>query len=165
MCRGTNSLLLLPAEHVDLEEGSEKKKKFVAKEALHSKWLSKFLWLQPTGKKHELGHLRGSCTVCKEHCSGKSSFASEGGAVIQDANTLCDPEKCIHHIAAVAKASRVSALPLGGGLQGLAKLAHQARDGVIPLLIMAALWLVKEGLAGQKFASLLGLLCTSSIQI
>ena len=157
------------AEHVSLEDREEKKKKYVAKDPRQKSWLETYLWLSLTGKSNEKGHARGLCKLCCEHCPKVSMFAGQGdghGAVIQDANVLRDHEGSAHHTAAVKKATTLSGGvgSISHGMKAISKHVNVATQGILPLLIMAAFWLVKEHVAGIKFASLLEFLTMAGVQ-
>jgi hypothetical protein len=96
-------------------------------------------------------------------------FAGQGdghGAVIQDANVLRDHEGSAHHTAAVKKATTLSGGvgSISHGMKAISKHVNVATQGILPLLIMAAFWLVKEHVAGIKFASLLEFLTMAGVQ-
>jgi len=170
-CELALTLPLTPAEHVDLEDDKEKKRtKHVVKEATVKSWLQKFPWLEITPDKlSDRGHPRGTCKLCMEHCHKTSAWSGQGdgfGAVIQDGNILSDHEKSAHHVRALSRASIFAGGPnsIGHAMGRARKAAHVVKQGVVPVLIMAALWLIKEGIAGHKFASLLELFGVLGVQ-
>eukprot|EP00967_Tisochrysis_lutea_P067289 scaffold87859_cov18-Tisochrysis_lutea.AAC.1 len=159
-----------PAEESKAEQREKKRKEEKeveakkARDANESEWKKQYAWLMYSGARTERGDPKGLCTLCCEHSENRSKFAgSHGGegAVISDKNTLAEHEKSEWHKKAVGKAYAIA----GGegsiedGFQKMHKKQQAAVSGVLPTMLLAALWLIKEGVPGQKFASLLQLIC------
>ena len=138
------------------------RKKEKARAASESNWEKKYPWLRYTGARTVRGNPKAFCTLCCAHSENRSKFAgSHGGegAVVSDKNTLAEHERSEWHKGAVEKAYAIAGGPgsIGDGLQKMHKKQQAAVSGVLPTMLLAALWLIKEGVAGQKFASLLQL--------
>lgn len=118
-----------------------------------------FAWVEWSNYTSAPGNPKAYCKVCMAHNKNKSLFGTDGGegATVQDKNELSAHEKSASHTHALAKALYGQGV-VGSAEHSLNKMRSAAKahvQGIIPILLSAALYLIMESIPGMKFASLL----------